>query len=126
MIEAGGESTLFRDHREVYKTIDDTPLGDVKWESFSVKYTGAPAEDNAMPWMNDSYDVWFRDPHHVVQNMLGNPDFATEIDLRPYHEFSTEDDERQWQDFMSGDWAWKQAVCVGFSLLLWSNNLHAG
>ncbi|KAG1722011.1 hypothetical protein EDB19DRAFT_1859531 [Suillus lakei] len=60
--------------------------------------------------MTESYDVWFCNPHQVVQNMLTNPDYASEVDLRPYREYATETDEHQWQDFMSGDWAWNQAV----------------
>ncbi|KAG1837384.1 hypothetical protein C8R48DRAFT_622854 [Suillus tomentosus] len=107
----GGANTnaLFTDHRDVYKTIDSTPLGDVQWQSCSVKYTGEHADDDTAPWMEDSYDVWFRDPRDVVRNMLANPDYALEMDLQPYREFATETDERQWQDFMSGDWAWNQA-----------------
>lgn len=111
LILSGNNITIFRDHRDLYGTIDSIPLGDVKWESFSVKYTGPLPDSGSTPlWMEDSYDVWFRDPHKVVRNMLANPDFATEIDLRPYREFSTDHDKRQWQDFMSGDWAWDQAV----------------
>jgi hypothetical protein len=117
LIHAGSKSTIFSDHRSVYKTIDNTPLGDVKWESFTVKYTGDIPEEGAAPWMTDSHEVWFRDPHEVIRNMLANPDFAAEMDLRPYREFATENDERQWKDFMSGDWAYKQAVRVLFSLL---------
>jgi hypothetical protein len=117
LIQAGGKATMFPDHREVYKTIDNTPLGDVKWQSFSVKYTGEIPDEGAAPWMSDSHDVWFRDPRDVVCNMLANPDYATEIDLQPYREFATDNDERQWQDFMSGDWAWSQAVRLLFSLL---------
>ncbi|KAG1785541.1 uncharacterized protein HD556DRAFT_1249676 [Suillus plorans] len=109
LIEGGSKTTLFPDHRALYKTIDDTPLGDIKWQSFSVKYTGEIPEQGVAPWMTDTYDVWFRDPRNVVNNMLSNPDYAMEIDLQPYREYATENDERQWQDFMSGDWAWSQA-----------------
>ncbi|KAG2122710.1 hypothetical protein BD769DRAFT_1629193 [Suillus cothurnatus] len=111
LIQAGADTSqvLFTDHRDVYRTIDNTPLGDVKWQSFSVKYTGDIPDEGPLPWMTESYDVWFRDPHQVVQNMLANPDYASEVDMRPYREFATETDERQWQDFMSGDWAWNQA-----------------
>ncbi|KAG1721051.1 hypothetical protein EDB19DRAFT_1962612 [Suillus lakei] len=91
------------------QTIDNTPLGDVKWRSFSVKYTGDIPDEGPLPWMTESYYVWFCDPHQVVQNMLANPDYASEVDLRPYREYATEMDECQWQDFMSGDWAWNQA-----------------
>ncbi|KAG1871052.1 hypothetical protein C8R48DRAFT_770646 [Suillus tomentosus] len=111
LIQAGADLSQvpFKDHCDVYKTIDSTPLGDVKWQSFSVKYTGDIPDGDPAPWMTESYNVWFRNPHQVVQNMLANPDYATEVDLRPYCEFATETDERQWQDFMSGDWAWNQA-----------------
>ncbi|KAG2053883.1 hypothetical protein BDR06DRAFT_1051613 [Suillus hirtellus] len=112
LIQAGSKATLFPDHRDVYRTIDNTPLGDVKWQSFSVKYTGAIPDEGAPPWMADSHDVWFRDPCDVVRNMLANPDFAAEMDLQPYHEFATENNERQWQDFMSGDWGWAQADII--------------
>ncbi|KAG2039892.1 hypothetical protein BDR03DRAFT_932956 [Suillus americanus] len=112
LIHAGGKSSIFSDHRSVYKAIDNTPLGDVKWESFTVKYTGDIPEEGAAPWMADSHEVWFCDPREVIRNMLANPDFAVEMDLRPYREFATENDERQWKDFMSGDWAYKQADII--------------
>jgi hypothetical protein len=120
----GGANTsaLFTDHRDVYKTIDSTHLGDVQWQSCSLKYTGEHAVDDTAPWMEDSYDVWFRDPHDVVRNMLANPDYTLEMDLQPYREFVTETDERQWQDFMSGDWAWNQAVSCPLPFhARWSN-----
>ncbi|KAG1722135.1 uncharacterized protein EDB91DRAFT_1240245 [Suillus paluster] len=107
----GGANTdaLFTDHCDVYKPIDSTHLGDVQWQLCLLKYTGEHAVDDAAPWMEDSYDVWFCNPHDVVQNMLANPDYTLEMDLQPYCEFMTKTDERQWQDFMSGDWAWNQA-----------------
>ncbi|KIJ06930.1 hypothetical protein PAXINDRAFT_91248, partial [Paxillus involutus ATCC 200175] len=60
-------------------------------------------------WMNDTFDVWYRDPHEVVKNMLANADYKDEMDYAPFREFSSEGDEQQWQDFMSGSWAWSQA-----------------
>jgi hypothetical protein len=101
----------FADCCNLYKTIDSTPVGDVKWQSFKVQYMGEKLAHNVPPWMTESHDVWYRDPHEVIRNMLANPDYATEMDYRPYREFSTNNNERQWQDFMSGDWAWTQAVC---------------
>ncbi|KAG1804346.1 hypothetical protein EV424DRAFT_1544679 [Suillus variegatus] len=84
-------------------------FSDIKWQSFSAKYTGAIPDEGALPWMEDSHEVWFHDPCDVVRNMLANPDFAAEMDLQPYCEFATENDEHQWKDFMSGDWSWAQA-----------------
>ncbi|KAG0699194.1 hypothetical protein DFH29DRAFT_983604 [Suillus ampliporus] len=112
LIQAGSKTTLFSDHQGIYKTIDNTPIGNVKWQSFSVKYTGTIPDEGATPWMADSHDVWFHDPRDVVWNMLANPDYAIEIDLKPYCEFATDNNERRWQDFMSGDWAWSQADMI--------------
>lgn len=105
-----GNKARTPDHRDVYNTIDHIELGDVKWDNFTVRYTGDRPANDAPPWMEDEYEVWFRNPHGVVKNILGNPDFSTEMDYRPYREFDSASNERQWCDFMSGDWAWSQAV----------------
>jgi hypothetical protein len=42
--------------------------------------------------------------------MLANADYKDEMDYAPFREFLSEGDEQQWQDFMSGSWAWSQAV----------------
>lgn len=104
----------FANHQDLYEVIDSSPFGHVKWQSFVVEYNGERPENNSPPWMNEKYDVWFRDPREVVRNMLANPMFANEMDYRAYREYSTETDERQWKDFMSGDWAWEQAVSKCF------------
>ncbi|KIK11104.1 hypothetical protein PISMIDRAFT_19806 [Pisolithus microcarpus 441] len=89
LVEAGGYP-IFGSYKEMYQTIDNTRIGDVKWESFTVRHTGDMVADPA-PWMNDEYDVWFRDPHEVVQNMLANPDFANEMDFQLFREYDTKD-----------------------------------
>ncbi|KAL4078065.1 hypothetical protein J3A83DRAFT_4476852 [Scleroderma citrinum] len=71
---------VFRDSAEIYKMIDSTPLGDMKWESFCASYTDEQPAKNVPLWMNDMYDIWYQDPKEV--------------------------------DFMSGDWAWKQADAI--------------
>ncbi|KAG2135326.1 hypothetical protein DEU56DRAFT_738053 [Suillus clintonianus] len=99
----------FANHKDLYHTIDSSPLGDVPWQSFSVKYCGDIPDVDVPPWMNGSYDVWFRDPREVIRNMLANPMYADEVDYQPYREYASATDERQWKDFMSADWAWDQA-----------------
>ncbi|KAI5989293.1 hypothetical protein EDD15DRAFT_2198580 [Pisolithus albus] len=113
LVEAGA-NPIFSSYKEMYRTIDKTEVGDVKWQSFTVKYAG-DVETDPVPWMHDEYDIWFRDPHEVVQNMLANPEFAKEMDYRPFREYDTKSSTRRWQDFMSGDWAWRQADpdCLG-------------
>ncbi|KAG1726100.1 hypothetical protein EDB19DRAFT_1945348 [Suillus lakei] len=102
----------FADCHDLHRTIDSTPLGDVKWQSFKVQYTGEKPANAVPPWMDQSHDVWYRDPHEVIRNMLGNPDYEKEMDYRPFREYSADDDKRQWQDFMSGDWAWTHADII--------------
>lgn len=96
----------------LYNTIDSIPLSDVKWQWFKVQYTGEISALNPPAWMQQSYEVWYHDVQEVVHRMLRNPSYADEIDLRPFWEFSTEGDQHQYCDFMSGDWAWDQAVSV--------------
>lgn len=59
--------------------------------------------------MLQEYEVWYRDPRMVIRNQLANPDFKDEIDYAPVQEFGI-DGERRWKNFMSGNWAWSNAV----------------
>lgn len=99
----------FANHTDLYRTIDSIPLGDVPWQHLSVKYRGERPDDAVPQWMNDEYEVWFRDPRAIVRQMLANPDFNGHIDYAPVQNFDDNGD-REYQNFMSGDWAWKQAV----------------
>jgi hypothetical protein len=105
------DTSPFANHNDLYDTIDSIPLGDVKWESFTMKYNGERPESDVPSWMDDEYDVWFRDPRTLVRNMISNPDFDGEFDYAPLQEYDDEDSHR-YKDFMSGNWAWRQAVCV--------------
>jgi Plavaka transposase len=95
----------------LYETIDSTPLGDVAWESFSLQYNGIRPESNVPSWMQSEYDVWFRDPRTLIHNLLSNPDFKSGFDYTPFQE-RTDDGLHRFQDFMSGIWAWNQAVSL--------------
>ncbi|KAG2036149.1 hypothetical protein BDR03DRAFT_983111 [Suillus americanus] len=113
----------FSDHKDLYSTIDAIPLGEVPWESFTMKFNGegsVPSDSDleACPlWMDTPYTAWFQDPHAMICNMLANPDFKDEMEYVPYCEWKGEegDTKQQWHNVMSGDWAWNQAVS---SLLL--------
>ncbi|KAG1804349.1 hypothetical protein EV424DRAFT_1330679 [Suillus variegatus] len=101
----------FADHKDLHNVIDATQLGDVPWQSFSVQYTGEHPEV-VPPWMNDEFEVWYRDPRAMAHNILANPTFKDEIDYAPFREYDALDDTRRWKDFMSGDWAWQQADTI--------------
>src|SRR5882672_5355941 len=59
--------------------------------------------------METKHEVWFRDPCILVHNLLANADFDHKIDISPFQEYDANDNHR-YQNFMSGNWAWKQAV----------------
>jgi hypothetical protein len=100
----------FANHSDLCKTIDATPLhvGGVPWQSITLSYNGTKP-DNSPAWMQAKYDVWYRDPCMLFKSMLGNPEFADHFDYAPSRRYDTKGD-RVYEHFMSGDWAWKQAV----------------
>ncbi|KAI6008446.1 hypothetical protein EDC04DRAFT_2871491 [Pisolithus marmoratus] len=102
---------ICKDSPEIYKTIDSTPLGDVQWESFCMSYTSEQPAEDVPAWMNDMYDIWFWDPKEVVHNMLAWPNFPDDMDYQPFQEYESATDKQQWEDFLSGGWAWKHVVC---------------
>jgi len=104
-----GAEPPFSKASHLYETIDLTPLGDVPWESFGLQYARDQPVENTTPWMRAEYDVWFRDPRTLVHNLLSNSDFKSGFDYAPYQEHGA-DGTHRFQDFMSGNWAWGQAV----------------
>ena len=120
LIKLGGEPP-FSNHTDLYNVIDSTSVSDVKWDNFTVHYkrgqqnndaAGKAGVNDTAPWMYDTYDVWYRDPHQVIHNILATSEYKDEMDYVPYREYDATDDKRRWQDFMSGDWAWEEAVLV--------------
>ncbi|KAJ7484562.1 hypothetical protein FB451DRAFT_1555053 [Mycena latifolia] len=100
----------FADHEDLYSTIDATEIGHVPWESFSVRYNKPIAPGDETPWKTQDYVVHFRDPRQVLHQQLANPDFKSEMDFAPKQVFV--DGSREYEDFMSGNWAWQQADII--------------
>ena len=74
-----------------------------------MQYNGTQPPGDIPLWMQAEYDVWFRDPRTLVHDLLSNPDFKSDFDYAPFQE-RTADGVHRFQDFMSGNWAWNQAV----------------
>jgi hypothetical protein len=108
-LAAHNDTPPFSTSAHMYNTIDSTPLGDIPWQSFSLQYDGTRPAGEVPSWMDADYDVWFRDPHTLVLNLLSNPDFKLKFDYAPFQEH-TADGVHRFRDFMSGNWVWKQAV----------------
>ncbi|KIK72963.1 hypothetical protein PAXRUDRAFT_21387 [Paxillus rubicundulus Ve08.2h10] len=47
---------------DLYKTINNTTLGNVQWDNFSIQYTSDHPPEVVTSWMNDVYEVYFQDP----------------------------------------------------------------
>jgi hypothetical protein len=107
----------FADAKDMYSTIDACQLGHIPWQSFKVSFDGEVNEDDA-PWKQQAYDVWFRDPKELLKAQLGNKDFEKEMDFAPKEVVDRKTGHRQYQDFMSGQWAWRQAVRIIQSIFI--------
>jgi hypothetical protein len=103
-------SAPFQNHKDLYDTIDRTPLGDIPWSSFTLQYNGERPADDVPQWMSATFEICYRDPRKVIHDMLGHPGFKDNMDYIPYREYHPQTRKRLWQDFMSGDWAWISAV----------------
>ena len=73
-----------------------------------VQTCALPISD-APSWQLQDYDVWFRDPDIVIQNMLDNLDFDGLIDYAPYVDLDKAGN-RKWNEFLSGNFSWRRAV----------------
>ena len=108
MIEVGGVAP-FESHEGLLHQIDQIKLGHILWCSFEATYSGDEQLGPGSPlWMREKYEVWFRDPREITHNILGNSDFSNGIDYIPYRDFVG--GKQRWSEFMSGNWAWEQAV----------------
>ncbi|KAL4066172.1 hypothetical protein J3A83DRAFT_4360405 [Scleroderma citrinum] len=90
-----GREPLYANHTDLYHVIDSISL--------------ARLSNNMAPWMSNTHNVWYQDPHKVIHNLLACTDFIGEMNYVPYWKYDAANDKRCWQDFMSGDWAWQEA-----------------
>ena len=95
---------------KIYGTIDATSLGDTPWNHFNLNYLGEQNE-NRPSWQMDNFTVWFCNPLTVIHNLLFNSDFDGGFDYSPFQECD-KDNNHQYENFMSRNWCWKQAVCL--------------
>jgi len=98
----------FDSHQHIYKTIDATQHGDAPWHCLVVSFNGV--KSNPCPsWQTDEWEVWYRNPHVVLTQMLENPDFDGQIDYAAYVGLD-KSGKRYWNEFMSGNFAYRRSV----------------
>ena len=126
--DSGARSALFNgDAQRMYNVIDATKVGDIAWETFSNFYKDENGErvtdDSEDSWKLKEYDVWYRDPFDLIQNLMDNPTLDGAFDYVPFREFWAKDNsestsdidgsrERVFGNYMSGNFAWDQAVSI--------------
>ena len=99
----------FSNHQELYQMINSIQQGDITWDSFSVQYNGTlPTSNTRPPWMDSTYEVWFRNPLLILESQIANCEFKDEMDYTPKRIFYK--GKCCYQDLMSGNWAWEQVV----------------
>ena len=104
-----GES-FFKDHNDLCNTIDASDLGGVSWKCSTFQYQGKIPNGQVPEWMTAVYETHYRDPRDVLKDMIADKTFKHAFDYVPYQEFD-EDGSRRYENLMSGDWAFHQAVC---------------
>ena len=94
-LAAHNDSPPFKKVKAIYDTIDSMLLGNIPWQKFTLNFNGTPPEnlgsnDESPPWTTANYDIWFCDPHLLIQEMIANPEFKSQFDFMPYQEYSTD------------------------------------
>ena len=59
--------------------------------------------------MTELYKVYYCNPCDVIKNIIADTTFKHTFDYAPYQEFDGDGDQ-QYENVMSGDWAYHQAV----------------
>jgi len=103
-----GALAPFKNHEDMHAKIDSSILGDVPWQCM-VTQVREDVDERMQALMQTSYEVWYHNPEIVVSNMLSNPDFDGQFDMRPYVDLDT-NGKRRWSNVMSGNIAWRQSV----------------
>ncbi|KAN0103962.1 hypothetical protein V8E52_011458 [Russula decolorans] len=104
----------FTNADDMYEIIDSTPYGDLRWQSFTIRYNlhnDPPSTKAPAAWKTAEYDGWFRDPCKLIRNMLANRGFDKEFDYVPYQEYDYKGQHR-FHDVFSGNWCWRQADII--------------
>lgn len=103
--------TPFTNSGAMYRHIDAITYSKLDWLSFTLLYGDESDDPEVQPaWMKDPQIVWYRDPLSVLRSVIANPAFNGSFDYTPYHEYRH--GVHHFQNFMSGDWAWRQAVSI--------------
>ena len=109
-ITQDGRDAPFDDARDLFESIDAILYGDTPWETFTVRYAGPTNEDSPL-WKRADYIINCHNARKVIHNMFGTKEFNSKFDITPYQEYLP-NGSVCYSNMMSGEHAYKQAVCL--------------
>ena len=74
-----------------------------------MRYTGERPSGVPPRWMTQEYELYTRDSRTLLHQQLSSEQFKDSLTPTPYRQFDSAGN-RVLSNFMSGDWAWDQAV----------------
>jgi hypothetical protein len=118
---SGMDTSPFKDHDDMMKTIDSISYGECSWSSFEAQH-GGPVNNSSPPYMLASWTVHCRDTLEVVRSMMDNRELDGHFNYVARQDFVPVTGEpnkwqREFSDVMSGDWAWQESVSASDQLV---------
>ncbi|KAI6010848.1 hypothetical protein F5J12DRAFT_904943 [Pisolithus orientalis] len=101
-----GSNPLFTNHMDLYYVIDSMSVGAVKWENFKITYKCKWDRQDELDEQDKVIELGGPGGQDG-QDGQDEPEAPWMFDIYDYNATS---DQRHWEDFMSGDWAWDEVA----------------
>lgn len=108
----------FHNNETFLRTVDSLPGPSASWKLFEISIEGTIANAQGLP-TTEKLDLWARDPVEVIADLIGNPEFKTNMSFEPYEEVEVEesnigdsevDGDQYFEDIASAQWMWRVQV----------------
>lgn len=105
------ETLSFHNKYSFLKKIDQLPTGP-EWICNIVTITGNLVDENGV-CMEESVEVWRRDPVECVKELMGNPAFKDYMSYIPEHAYLDKGGKvRIYDEMWTADWWWNTQVSL--------------
>jgi hypothetical protein len=95
----------------MYESIDSISVGGTSWTTYELSYNGPQPMGTPPRWMLETYELNVRDVLSVLEEQLASKEFDGQFEYAPYEEYNQEGS-RVYSNLMSGNWAFREAVCA--------------
>ncbi|KAI5886109.1 uncharacterized protein SCHCODRAFT_02673152 [Schizophyllum commune H4-8] len=111
LLPTSGRTFPWKNAQDVYDSIDSIQASSTPFRSIKMRYTGPLPPGTPPKWMTETYEMFVRDSRLLLHQQLASEQFRDALTPRPYLQFDR-DGKRVFSNFMSGDWAFKQADII--------------